>query len=384
MSNSDSKEITKRDRRGGLEDSNMSFGDHLMELRSRIIKSLLGLVVGFIVCMFFSWDIIAFLASPLVSALELNGFSSDLLATGIATPFITYMKVALLSGVFLTCPWIFYQMWGFVAAGLYPHEKRYVNTFVPFAAILFVLGGFFFITVVAPISMNFFLNFNKGFQVNSKPSTWHKLLMGKLGEDTQQHEAIEEGQKTTETNPAAAAKTQEPVEADEKDRMKMEVAFPIPFSKEFVKLSVDFPYHGQGDKQTEQTDAAPGKPAEDKVVAEKPVSTPETVKAGTGRHTATIDVKCTINEYVYFVLLLALAFGVSFQMPLAVFLLGRLNLVSLETLRKVRKYVVLGIVIFSAVITPPDVVSQILMSIPMYCLYELGILLVRFWPQREI
>ena len=374
MSNTNSSNIEKKHKRGNVEDSNMSFGDHLMELRHRVIKSLLGLVLGFVISMFFSWDIIEFLAAPLVAALELNGFSSDLLTTGIATPFITYMKVAIISGVFLTSPWIFYQTWGFIAAGLYSHEKRYVNTFVPFAAILFVLGGLFFVTVVAPISMNFFLNFNKGFQIDPEPSAWHRLLMGKLEGDSLQEQAAE-SEPEAEKDSAGSRQT----EPQQNDRVKMELVVPIPLMNDYFKLSADFPYHGSNNgSRVSDSDETVNE------IVKVDTSGIEPIKAETPKRMSTIDVKCTINEYVHFVLLLALAFGISFQMPLAVFLLGRLNLVSLATLCKVRKYVVLGIVIFSAVITPPDVVSQILMSIPMYFLYELGILLVRFWPKKEI
>ncbi len=80
----------------------------------------------------------------------------------------------------------------------------------------------------------------------------------------------------------------------------------------------------------------------------------------------------TLQSYVSLVMVLALAFGVAFQMPLVVFFLGRLGLVKIHVFRHVRKYVLLGIVVFSAMITPPDVISQVAMSVPMYLLYELG------------
>ena len=90
-----------------------------------------------------------------------------------------------------------------------------------------------------------------------------------------------------------------------------------------------------------------------------------------------------IQKYISLVIVLALAFGLSFQMPLAVFLLGQLSLVKIEVFRSIRKYMLFGIVIFSAMITPPDVISQLLMSLPMYLLYELGILMLWVWPKRK-
>ncbi|MCP4711125.1 MAG: hypothetical protein GY869_21095, partial [Planctomycetes bacterium] len=90
-----------------------------------------------------------------------------------------------------------------------------------------------------------------------------------------------------------------------------------------------------------------------------------------------------LNQYINLVMLLGLAFGVGFQMPLAVFFLGRVGLVQITTLKSVRKYVFFGIIIGAALITPPDVISQVLLGVPMYVLYEFGILMLMFWPRKK-
>ena len=93
----------------------------------------------------------------------------------------------------------------------------------------------------------------------------------------------------------------------------------------------------------------------------------------------------TLQKYVSFILLLAVAFGLSFQMPLVVLLLGQLHIVEIKTFRKIRKYALFAIVIAAALLTPgPDVISQVALAVPMYLLYELGIVLLQFWPRREL
>jgi sec-independent protein translocase protein TatC len=301
----------------------MSLGDHLEELRARLILAILGLAVGSIVALIFGTFVLRFIEKPYKIAMReriektelprvqsetlafLNLFFTDLterLASdpnapaidpdrvrfirevsvnavqtwteqmygaaggkdlprdarlkvlGIPEAFTAYMKIALISGLILTCPWVFYQLWMFVAAGLYEHEQRYVRQAVPFSAILFIAGALFFLFVVAPLSLKFFLVFG-----------------------------------------------------------------------DIVGVAANW----------------------------------------------------TLEKYISFVTVLMLVFGLAFQTPIAIFILVRTGLVSLETLRSVRKYVILGTVVVSAVVTPPDVISQITLAVPLYALYELGMLLAR-------
>ncbi len=293
-----------------LENTRMSFGDHLDELRSRLIKALCGLMVGFALCLFFGQDIITMLSQPLLIALKESGLESQLYIMSLPEAFLTYIKVCIYAGIFLTSPWIFYQLWGFVAAGLYPHEKRYVHIFVPFSAALFVLGGIFLIWVVAPLTCNFFIKFCYKFSQPSDPSSF--LFPEKPKE-------------TPAPNPS--------------------VQNPVP------------PVNSQ----------PPPAPSADQ---EKP---------------PLVKPMITLQKYVSLILLLAVAFGLSFQMPLVVLLLGQLNIVDIKTFRKIRKYALFAIIIAAALLTPgPDVISQVALAIPMYLLYELGIVLLQFWPKRKI
>ncbi len=309
----------------------MSLGDHLEELRARLILAILGLLVGAIVSLIFGKHILRFMEYPynrvirtriarteaprlekeilafvevffdeLVKALARDPNDSDPNAPGLASPaldpnevaffrqvsakavaawangvkeaaqyddlpfdlrlktlapaeaFVAYMKIAMISGLILTCPWVFYQIWMFVAAGLYPHERHYIRTAVPFSAGLFVIGALFFLFVIARLSLQFFLMFG---DIVGIANNW------------------------------------------------------------------------------------------------------------------------TLQRYISFITVLMLVFGIAFQTPIAIFILVRTGLVGLPTLRRGRKYVLLGIFVVAAVATPPDVISQVSLAIPLYGLYELGMVL---------
>ena len=191
--------------------------------------------------------IIEFIEAPYYSLTD-----KPLVVLAPADAFVAYMKISLIAGLIISCPWVFYQLWMFVAAGLYSHERRYVRTAVPFSAGLFVTGALFFVFVVAPISLRFFLKF--GTFINVEPN-W------------------------------------------------------------------------------------------------------------------------TLQKYVSFMTMLMLVFGVGFQTPIAIFILNRTGLVSIAAFKRSRKFVLLGVFFLAAVATPPDVISQVTLAIPLYGLFEFGILL---------
>jgi len=303
-------------------DSTMSLGDHLEELRGRLIFAFTGLLIGAAVCLFFGTRIIGFIEKPYRELYEtkdaksptkdktielienrfndirqkladdpntpnvgheteefvykfcqevlvalsndpnftLKSPSTDKLSPSprlqILRPadgIISYIKISLISGLILTSPWVFYHIWMFVAAGLYPHEKKYVHTAVPFSAALFVTGALFFVLVVAPLTLKFLVKFNEG-------------VLGARS-------------------------------------------------------------------------------------------------------------NFTFADYISFVTMLMLIFGVAFQTPIAIFFLTKTGLVSIEGLRRSRKFVLLGIFVVAAMATPPDVISQVTLAIPLYALFEIGILL---------
>ena len=239
----------------------MSLGDHLEELRTRLILAIAGLVVGLVICLCFGGYLFEFLTTPYESAMINAGREPILTVIQPAEAFIVYLKTSLLFGLLVSSPWVFYQLWAFISAGLYIHEKKYVYMVAPLCASLFISGAVFFIMVIAPITMRFFINFNPGV--------------------------------------------------------------------EFLKIN------------------------------------------------------WTIKNYVNFVINLTLVFGVAFQMPIAIISLEKLGIIPLKMLTKWRKFVILLLVIIAAIVTPPDVISQISLAVPLYFLYEASIIICRLTKKNK-
>jgi len=230
-----------------MSDIEESFISHLIEMRDRLLRAVLAVVIIF-VCLFpWAQDIYALLARPLLAALPKGG---QMIATEITTPFFVPMKVTMMAAFLLALPWVFYQVWAFVAPGLYQHEKRIGVPLVIASVILFILGMAFAYFLVFPVVFGFLASVTpKG--VNFAPD---------------------------------------------------------------------------------------------------------------------------ISDYLDFVMTLFLAFGITFEVPVAVVLLVKMGMVSVAKLREIRPYVIVGAFVVGAIFTPPDVISQFMLAMPLWVLYELGII----------
>jgi sec-independent protein translocase protein TatC len=223
---------------------------HLLELRDRLIRAIVAVALMFLPCMYYSNQIFTFVATPLEQKLPKN---AQLIATTVMSPFLTPFKLSLFVAVFLAMPFIIYQLWAFVAPGLYRHEKRFAVPLLVSSIVLFYTGVLFAYFLVFPVMFAFFA-----------------------------------------------------------------------------------------------------------------ATTPKGVAMMTD-----------ISAYLDFVLKMFLAFGAAFEVPVAVVLLVITGVVRLEKLKENRGYVLIGIFIVAALLTPPDAVSQSIMAIPMYLLYEGGLLMAR-------
>jgi len=224
-----------------------SFIAHLIELRTRLMHSAIALLLVFI-CLFpWASDLYALMAQPMLAKLPKGG---QMIATDVTTPFFVPLKVALMAAFLISLPYILYQIWRFVAPGLYSHEKRMVWPLIIVSTALFFCGMAFAYFVVFPVVF--------GFITASAP---------------------------------------------------------------------------QG-----------------------------------------VAVMTDIDKYLSFVLAMFMAFGITFQVPVAVVVLVRMGFVSVEKLREARPYVVVGAFVVGAIFTPPDVVSQLMLAIPLWLLYETGIM----------
>ncbi|NDR54976.1 twin-arginine translocase subunit TatC [Aliiruegeria sabulilitoris] len=257
-----------------IEDSSAPLIEHLAELRTRLIRSVLAFTVAMILCFTVAEPILNFLVEPIAQILRARGENPQLIFTAPQEKFFVLIRISMIFGLALSFPYIGYQLWRFVAPGLYKSEK---NAFLPFlvaSPVLFTMGAAFAHFIVTPLAMNFFIGFS---------------------------DAI----------PALAA---------------ILTGENIPADVENAEL--------------------------------------RTVFLGSVRESLDLSLKFII------------AFGLCFQLPVLLTLMGKAGLVSVEGLRNVRKYAIVGILVLAALVTPPDVITQIILFVVVYSLYEVSILLV--------
>lgn len=224
-----------------------TFISHLVELRNRVMKASLAIIVVFLCLMPWAGNIYDLLAMPMMSALPTG---SKMIATGVITPFLIPVKVTLLVAFLVALPVVLYQAWAFIAPGLYTHEKKLVAPLVISSSILFIAG----------VAFCYFFVFGVIFK----------------------------------------------------------------FINEFAPKS--------------------------------------------------ITVAPDIESYFGFVMTLFIAFGATFEVPIVVIVLVRMGLVTVEKLKEIRPYVIVGAFVLAAIITPPDIMSQLLLALPLCLLYEVGLL----------
>jgi sec-independent protein translocase protein TatC len=229
-----------------MSNNTQPFLAHLEELRKRLVVCAIAVGAGFVISYIFSKQLFSILTLPLTKVLPPE---STLIFTSLPEMFIAYIKVALIAGIILAAPVIFYEIWMFIAPGLYRKEKRYFIPFVLFSTILFVLGSLFGYFVVFPYGFKFFISL-----------------------------------------------------------------------------------------ATEDIQALP-----------------------------------SVKQYFSFAIRLLLAFGLVFEMPIAVLFLTKIGLITPESMKKYRKFAILGSFILAAILTPPDVATQLMMALPVIILYELSI-----------
>jgi sec-independent protein translocase protein TatC len=221
---------------------------HLLELRNRLMRAMIAVVIALVPCIYYQNKLFTFVARPIRDKLAKG---ATLIATGVMSPFTTPLKLAMFLAVFIVMPYILYQVWAFVAPGLYKHEKRFAIPLLASSVVLFYLGIAFAYLVVFPHVFGYFAS-----------------------------------------------------------------------------------------------------------------ATPEGVTWMTD-----------INSYLDFAMQMFFAFGLAFEVPIAVVLLVITGIVRLEKLKANRGYVLVGVFIVSAMVTPPDALSQCVMAIPMYLLYEGGLIM---------
>jgi sec-independent protein translocase protein TatC len=229
---------------------------HLLELRIRLMRAFVAVVLVFIPCAFYSNQLFAWLSHPLLQQLPAH---SVLISTSITAPFTTPLKLAFVTALLVAMPYVLYELWAFIAPGLYRRERHFALPLLLSAVVLFYVGVAFAYFIVFPLIFSFFVN----------------------------------------TTP-------------------------------------------------------PG-----------------------------VQMMADISIYMQFVLVLLFSFGIAFEVPVAVVLLVVMGMVPLEKLTRIRGYVLIAVFVIAAMLTPPDAISQTVMAVPMYLLYEGGILFARLMARSK-
>lgn len=312
--------------------ASMPLGDHLEELRRRLILAALGLVPIVILALAFGSQILGFLIRPVTRALRDAGLNPELQATSPIETFASYVHIALVAAVLVGSPWVLYQAWRFVAPGLYAAERRFVYVLVPLSSVLTVIGVSFLYGVILPVVLSFFIGFGAGVgDRDPGRAAWPESV-------------LVDGLPPTATIPILAGDPPDPEPGQEWINTRL------------MQRRVCIALQG-------------GMP----VI----VGSPLTKAAG-------IAQQYRVREYVGLFLNLALAFAIGFQTPVVVLLLGWTGLVTKTMLVRYRRYIALGVVVLSAILTPADPISMVLLAVPLYLLFEFGMVLMVLLPAERI
>ncbi len=141
----------------------MSFLEHLEELRTRIFHAVLAIAIGMVVCWFIRERLVTFMTAPIIEVLKAKGQADKLVYLNPTEPFNLYLKICALAGLFITSPYVLYQVWLFISPGLYRREKKYVFPFMASSILLFVAGGYFGYRLVYPAALDFLIGFGRQF-----------------------------------------------------------------------------------------------------------------------------------------------------------------------------------------------------------------------------
>ena len=316
-------------------DVRMSFGEHLEELRACLIRALIGVGVSAVVTFMFGFRLIEWLARPLLQAQSALGYPAQTIETDPTVGFTTvYLPVCLISAVILASPWVIYQIWVFVVSGLYEHERRTVYLLAPFSTVMAILGVAFTYWVLLPVSLLFFLNFATLYPEikPQEPGVLMRQLLRAYGA-TAQTAPSTEGQEVPVLVPQVDQDPAEPVDG------------------------MLWIHRGEGSLK-----AVIGGQVRVLALASKRLITPLP----------------RLGQYVRFAAFMMLGVVIAFQIPVVMLIMGWTGLFDPNQIARLRKYALFGCAVAGAVLTPTDVFSMIVLAVPLYALFEMGLLLMRF------
>jgi len=333
--------LRREDNEADVEATRMTIGEHLEELRGCLVRSLAVLVLAVLACIWPAKYLLEIIARPVVLVLRAHGQPDSFLATSPVENLLVYIKVVLIFGVVIAAPYIIYQLWMFVAAGLYPREKAWVRRLIPVSLGLFVAGVVFMYSLVLLTSLNFLVGFSGWLPLpRAEPTAFERALLHL---------------------PSVETTTSQPVPG-------------TPGTAVVPLLNRD--------PATAPPGAAWINVPDGKLKLHGPDDQTYSVQIQRDDRRAMVTTHFRIGDYLSFVLVLTVAFGAAFQTPLVIVFLARSGIIPVETFRKYRKVVILVILFIAGLLSPADLVSHLLLSTAMVGLFELGLLFARRGEKR--
>ncbi|MCL2648782.1 MAG: twin-arginine translocase subunit TatC [Phycisphaerales bacterium] len=322
----------------------MSFGEHLEELRKRIMYALFGSVGFIVVCLIYYKEIVHIVSRPYILAAQAHNLPAVFNTLKPQEAFLTSVTLAFQAGLILASPWIIFQLWQFVAAGLFPRERKIVYRYLVPTSLLFLAGVAFFYLIVLPMVLHFFMSFTVDTAGSTPTPTWIERAMG-----------IAPPPLSPSTAPAVSSSAQP-------------ATLPV----------LDFdPPRPEGNQAFIFFDSRDGRI--------KVLTRDTTYSVNVFPEGSLFSTQWRYDDYLSFVMFTALVFGLAFELPLVVMILARIGLVQVQTFRRIRKYAYFAIVVISAIAAPSgDLMTLAFLSIPLIVLYELGILAATFTRQRQV
>lgn len=314
----------------------MPLGEHIEELRSRLVKAMIGTVIAAVGTFYFGFQLIAWLAQPLLQAQEIMGFTPQTIQTDPTAGFTSvYLPVCLIAAAIVASPWIIWQAWQFVVTGLYEHEKRAVHILAPFSTVMTGLAVAFTYFILLPVSLTFFLKF----------ATYYPEI------------------ELTDPNPVTNL-VLKPYLMDRQSNLPEDYGF----STQPMKLPV--------------LENAPEELEEGDIWINGMHGRVEAVIGGevrvlTQRSGRLINPLPQLGEYVRFAAVMMLGIVAAFQLPVIMLVMGWTKLFDPAMFAKTRKYAFFACFAAGAVLTPTDVFSMIVLAFPLYTLYEFGLFLMK-------